>query len=138
MHGTRAKTVDDLSAWIEGLPDAPVEWLVPVIAAALDARSSFLPPRSPALTQAVAQTLREGTASPEKLQELFQAHEWLDIHGLDYFLLHGGVKGAGKTGAGLRQHLHQLTGSLTGAAERAVFFLLLGEEAIPRVLAARS
>ena len=133
LEGACTEPPKDLSVWAANLLEAPDEWFMPVLAAALDARSTTLRPRSAALTQAVARTLREGTAHA-RLQELLEAHDWLQIPGLDLGTVNSAVAASEACGEERRQHLLRIMRTLDAGGACAAFFSLLQEEAIPTVL----
>lgn len=136
VHGAPAKTVDDLGLWVVGFPDAPIEITRAVTAAALDARSTSLPPRSAGLTQAVAEAVREGTAV-ERRQKLFEAYDWMNISCLQYTALQHGAAACQAIGEEFRQHLQGIVRTFEEGDGEA-FFLLLHENAIPLALGRRA
>lgn len=135
IHGSPAASVDDLGQWAAGLPDTSIEVARAVMAAALDARSTSLPPRSAALTQAVARAVHEGTAA-DRQQELFEAHDWTNISCLQDTALQHGVAACQAVGEEFREHLQGVVEELE-EGDGAAFLLLLQEEAIPLILGKR-
>lgn len=107
-----------------------------ILAAALDARSATLRPRSAVLAQSVATAIREGDAGA-RLQELLDAHDWMHIPGLDLASLNDAVAAAEASGEDCKGHMLRLMKTLDAEELAPTFFLLLHEDAIPMVLAGR-